>query len=200
MAYLHDKNIVHGALNSVNISLELKTKRVKISLIDHGEKLFKDNQVNLPALTYLSPELIKTIELSSRTDNCDNEPTARSDTQNFSINSTKLSKKSDIFSFGTLMFELFEERFPFGKDKRLNHSSPSFILPFNQTQLPANWQGNISQSASQIIYQIGAGLIGKRNLTDSQINLDTQHVQLLISACWAPKPTDRPQFKELRFA
>lgn len=127
MTYLHDKNIVHGRLTSVNIYIE-QNQRVKISLLDDDERQIAtaasvDDQelplerpknsntrpiqktssrvsFNLPALTYLSPELIRTINVTLKSGGVE-------------MNSDLLTKEADVFSFGTLLFELFEERFPY---------------------------------------------------------------------------------------
>lgn len=159
MAYLHDRNIVHGKLTSVNIYIELN-QRVKISLIDNDEKAIATTtdcgsvNFNPSSLTYLSPELIKTVGKTG-----------------FELGN--LTKKSDIFSFGTLLFEIFEEKFPFIS------------------------YGNINCSASEIIYQIGSGQIIEKNLRD--ISKHSALVEFIISACWSTDPRLRPHFKQLSF-
>lgn len=217
MTYLHDKNIVHGRLTSVNIYIELN-QRVKISLIDHDEVAIahKSNesssevQFNLPTLTYLSPELIRSI---SRTDDrCDNNHTSP-----IQIDTNQLTKESDIFSFGTLLFEIFEERFPFSTSDRttttisprlLNYSSTSTPLSYSMLDSPHNpthhtnsaWNGNIKVSASELIYQIGSGQMQSNNLNKDTKGRCLAPVEQIISACWMLEPPMRPQFKQLSFA
>ena len=80
--YLHAKNISHGRLASQNIFLESK---VKVSLLDYA--------ANLPNLQYLAPELARQV-----------------------LGGKKMSaiktKEGDIFSFGTLMYQLATGRLP----------------------------------------------------------------------------------------
>lgn len=204
MAYLHDKDIVHGKLSSVNIYLETKTNRVKISLIDNSETSLADEQsgkLNLPALTYLSPELVRTIEVSEQ--ECDNKTDSKQ--RQVSLDTSRLTKEADVFSFGTLLFEIFEERFPFSHNKQdaflMTKSTPLLTTSPFDLELPSNWQGNIKYSASELIYSIGSGQIGLLNLSelDNSISSNTRVVQLLIDACWSPTTADRPQFKQLCF-
>lgn len=237
MTYLHDKNIVHGRLTSVNIYIELN-QRVKISLIDddetpivsnltvdyssletktttttttHGHSVSPDNRqsgvaFDLAALTYLSPELVKSIQVGS-TANADNhltgaEPRNNCDTTNnrtsVYMDTNKLTQKSDIYSFGTVLFELFEGKFPFATKPKVNgHSlpqtpvasitnSPSVLntprftssSPVNPLQTSprerSHYNNYIKLTASQLIYQIGSGQIVEKNpmvLADNQGNL-----------------------------
>lgn len=134
MTYLHDKNIVHARLTSVNVYLE-PNQRVKVSLIDTDERQIASsgtNQLsaalssgttniqsgdhsttpatsnapeqgtafNLSALTYLSPELVRSIRVTPGSGIV-------------GMDTSLLAKEADVFAFGTLLFELFEERFPF---------------------------------------------------------------------------------------
>lgn len=119
MTYLHGKNIVHGRLTSVNIYIE-PNQCVKISLIDHDEQPIAsinsahDDKVefNASALNYLSPELIRTLRVIPR------PPVSGSGTSGqtkalVQINTDHLTKKSDIFSFGTIVYEMFHEQLPY---------------------------------------------------------------------------------------
>lgn len=160
MTYLHDKNIVHGKLTSVNIYLELN-QRVKISLIDNS------TDFNLTSLTYLGPELIKTIKVSDE-NQCDSTKLTH-----LQVDTHQITRKSDIFSFGTLLFELYEEKFPF-----------------------SGWNGNIKTSVHEIIFQIGSGLTEKKNLEPNTHKCPIL-VKEIISACWSADPHERPSFKQL---
>lgn len=175
MTYLHGRNIVHGRLTSVNIYIE-PNQRVKISLIDNDEKPLasldseKNSTVefNGPALAYLSPELMRTLRVApSSSDEDDENNTNKTLVQ---IDTNQLTKKSDIFSFGTIVYELFHER-----------------LPFERTP------------ASEVIYRIGFGqmeTIAKRGQAAAEC---PAIVQTTISACWSTNPQCRPDFKQLNF-
>ena len=82
-SYLHAKDITHGRLSSQNIFLESK---VKVSLLDYA--------ANLPNLQYFAHEIAVQILDGKK------------------ANSVK-TKEGDIFSFGTLMFQLATGRLPF---------------------------------------------------------------------------------------
>lgn len=241
MTYLHDKNIVHGKLTSANIYIELN-QRVKISLIDNDEQQLVATasaannschldhvspcagpfncssaiSFNLPALTYLSPELVRTIEIG------DAKKTGNG--QHVEMDTRELTKKSDVFSFGTLLFELFEERFPFSRNshsERINDLTaafspmsngrhfagsplftPSLLSTMHRQQSPfvtltkIGWNGNIKTSASELIYHIGSGQINHRNKVRPKC---PALVDLVIEACWALEPQKRPSFKQISF-
>lgn len=230
MTYLHDKNIVHGRLTSVNIYIELN-QRVKISLIDNDAQAIASDchdeadmgpagmirraeliSFNLPMLTYLSPELVRTIHVKRRANTSDSNLNGGAQVQ---MNASRLSKSSDIFSFGTLLFELFEERFPFSPENRPHEVSatPSFYAThqhplFTPTPLSAtqsllvdtfrkNWNGNIKTSAGELIYLIGSGQIDSRNKRTRKC---PALVREIISACWLREPDRRTNFKQLAFA
>lgn len=208
MTYLHDKEIVHGRLSSVNIYIELN-QRVKISLIDHDENALasrlpgdSNNSVtfNLPALTYLAPELIQTIKLTCANNKqiCDpghlSAPLSldKSELLPIEIDARKLTKSSDIFSFGTLLFELFEERYPFSSPR--SSSSSTVSSPILSKQQQSSWNGNINNSAAELIYQIGSGQMVDKNLT--WLSGPVSHI---IAACWTQNPCIRPHFKQITF-
>lgn len=99
MSYLHAKGIVHRKLNSKNILLENK---VKLCLLDEGmaeQQLDRLDYGCIPNghLTYISPEIIKSIVV---------QPPRL-------VSSQPYTKASDIYAFGTVLFELFGERWPF---------------------------------------------------------------------------------------
>lgn len=80
--------------------------------------------LNLTTLTYLSPELIRTIRLvppsvpavGETADPCDcNDPQSHQHRAEVQMDTSLLTKEADVFSFGTLLFELFQERFPFAE-------------------------------------------------------------------------------------
>lgn len=202
MTYLHDKNIVHAKLTSTNIYIE-PNQRVKISLIDDDDKTIVSlNEVgnssetkrrtvrfHLPALTYLSPELVQTVSVNSNGD--------------AHIDIGRLSKESDVFSFGTLLFELFEERFPFSQrieEVSCSHlESKQLVKPLNPDG--GQWNSNIKLSAYELIYSIGIGLIEYENFYRDQANSRSPTlVKAIISACWSANPQVRPRFRHLHFA
>lgn len=162
MTYLHDKDIVHGRLTSVNIYIEAN-QRVKISLIDNDEQPIASCSsqnasrrqdglaLNLPTLTYLSPELVKTLEIcrpsgAAADHGCKIGASGQRPAEKglpgdiqVQIDLSLLTKQADIYSFGTLLFELFQEQFPFATDEhngttRINSPkrSPSPTLSTNK--------------------------------------------------------------------
>jgi len=256
MTYLHDKDIVHGKLTSVNIYIETN-RRVKISLIDndeqqlasticanqsscspssqHDTRLRGGNEIratnsakvsfNLPALTYLSPEIVRTISISDETGHNHGRRTAQ-----VHLDTEKLTKKSDVFSFGTLLFELFEDHFPFAKanhcdrmslvdlasaispTSQIRHSEAAHSLLFTasplstfsqhrqqspfETMTKTGWNGNIKASASELIFQIGSGQMNSRNKLRKHC---PALVDQIIRACWTYEPNRRPNFKQMSF-
>lgn len=315
MTYLHNKNIVHGKLTSVNIYIE-QNQRVKISLIDNDEQgLIVPNlkqvdpqsstssaedgctelgaSFNRAALAYLSPELVKSIRLTTRKDFGDdlcsgnqaqNEQRKRCNETVVDIDTSRLTKAADIYSFGTLMFELFTEQYPFSEHTCTNSalqsptaatssaqrsmtSTPdsgcrtgslqsqmqSMPLPFvatpvksstlpgrvffddtmivsdktaqftqqspllNQSPLQSclrqyqsqhtynnctQINSTIKASACELIYQIGSGLIGAKNLQNKSAHSQSYIPALVknyISSCWSYEAEKRPQFKDLSF-
>ncbi|KFD48396.1 hypothetical protein M514_10748 [Trichuris suis] len=98
MSYMHSRGIVLRHLTSKNIMLESK---VKISTIDFGVPLVKCSRWNKGSvrrgnLTYVSPELMRCLQV---------DPPEVLLTGPF-------SKESDVYAFGTIVFELFICRFP----------------------------------------------------------------------------------------
>lgn len=224
MTYLHDKSIVHAKLTSSNIYIE-PNQRVKISLIDDEDKPIaclndlnsnlKANSLsfNIPALTYLSPELIRTLKINERITNDFNLIQKSFEIE---LDTNHLTKMFDVYSFGTLLFELFEERFPFSEKKCNNQSSgglsPNLRLAaqalFNLAPGDHHkndhgnelWHGNIKCSPYELIYQIGAGYIVDKNIsTINDFKQQPPQINAIISACWSKDPSKRPQFKQLTF-
>lgn len=100
MGYLHAKGIVHKTLTSRNVILE---SRVKLCLMDQGlaEKARDLSDRGCLArghLTYLAPELMRQLQV---------EPPSV-------FSRCQPSQESDIYAFGTILYELIAESFPFG--------------------------------------------------------------------------------------
>lgn len=99
MGYLHAKGIAHKKLKSKNIILE---SRVKLCIMDYGmeNKDFDRNDYGcIPRghLSYISPELISSLQI---------EPPKIFPTHPY-------TQQSDIYAFGSLLYELLAEKFPF---------------------------------------------------------------------------------------
>ncbi|XP_075749410.1 uncharacterized protein LOC119186509 isoform X3 [Rhipicephalus microplus] len=100
MGYLHAKGIVHKSLTSKNVVLE---SRVKLCLMDQGlaERVHDPSDRGCLArghLTYLAPELMRQLRVEPPNVFSDCEP----------------SQESDLYAFGTILYELIAEAFPFG--------------------------------------------------------------------------------------
>ncbi|XP_045128726.1 kinase suppressor of Ras 2-like [Portunus trituberculatus] len=99
MSYLHSRGIIHGRLNSRNVFLEAK---IKLSLLDHSmaESSPVGEHTGYLAqglLTYLPPEMMRTLQVVPP-----HVTVAASPTQ-----------QSDVYMYGTLLYELFAEAPPF---------------------------------------------------------------------------------------
>lgn len=231
MTYLHDKEIVHGKLTTTNIYIE-PNMQVKISLIDEHEMPLMmnscDNDELLPvksgfarfdvaSLTYLSPELIKTITIGdNRRRNNHNNNNIQNGIQHNELPSTtychldtsKLTRMSDVFAFGTILFELFEEKSPFSSECHTTMRGPiRNENHIDDEQQEQNIYGEtLISSAAQIIYQIGSGKIADFNLKKSAesrpakaITDINERISNLIAACWSCQISSRPLFKQLHF-
>ncbi|CAN7941140.1 unnamed protein product [Ixodes hexagonus] len=99
MGYLHAKGIVHKNLSSRNVVLE---SRVKVCLMDQG---LAERGRDVPdrgclsrgQLTYLAPELMRCLTVEPPCVYPASEP----------------SQEADVYAFGTVLYELIGERFPF---------------------------------------------------------------------------------------
>ncbi|CAL4117386.1 unnamed protein product, partial [Meganyctiphanes norvegica] len=101
MSYLHSRNIVHGHLNSRNVFLESK---IKLSLLDHsmvesGPQRQDSGCIAQGLLAYLAPEMLRSLEIYPPGINVKAEPT----------------QETDVYMYGTLLFEIFAETVPFSK-------------------------------------------------------------------------------------
>ncbi|KAK7081011.1 hypothetical protein SK128_003782, partial [Halocaridina rubra] len=99
MSYLHSRGIIHGRLNSRNVFLEAK---IKLSLLDHsmaesGPTGEHTGCLAQGLLTYLPPEMMRTVEISPP------QVTVVA----------PATQQSDVYMYGTLLYELFAEASPF---------------------------------------------------------------------------------------
>ncbi|XP_069980907.1 uncharacterized protein [Penaeus vannamei] len=99
MSYLHSRGIIHGRLNSRNVFLEAK---IKLSLLDHSmaESSPAGEDTGCLAqglLTYLPPEMMRTVVVAPPQVTVSAPPT----------------QQSDVYMYGTLLYELFAEATPF---------------------------------------------------------------------------------------
>lgn len=178
MTYLHGKNIVHGRLSSVNIYIE-PNQTVKISLIDNDDRPLASLaeatvEFNGPALTYMSPELIRTLTVGGNyEDTCETTKT----TPLVQIDTNQLTKKADAFAFGTILYELFHERRPLDE-----LSAAELIYRIGSGRVEE------ALTCAQERRSPAAGYCCCPAL-----------VRQTIRACWSENALDRPHFKQLYF-
>ncbi|XP_031637484.1 kinase suppressor of Ras 2-like isoform X2 [Contarinia nasturtii] len=102
MSYLHAKEIVHKDLTTKNIFLENYKENYKVVITDFGlfsvKKLRYNNGLHIPLnwLCHLAPELIRSLKQTKRVHD-----------------ELKFSKETDVFSFGTVWYEILSGEFPF---------------------------------------------------------------------------------------
>ncbi len=97
LAYLHDKNIVHRDIKSLNVVLD-DTYQAK--WCDFGEAEIRQHAINTSQLTPGRPE-VGTLPWMAP--------------ELFKRETAKASRKSDIWSLGMVFFELVSERTPFSE-------------------------------------------------------------------------------------
>lgn len=128
MSYLHAKGIVHKDLTAKNIFLEnAYTDNIRVVITDFGlfsaTKLqYASNGLHIPNnwLCYLAPELLRALKQS--------QPMQYE---------AQLSKASDIFSFGTVWYEILCGEFPY---KQQPPESVIFQIGCGMKQTLANVQ------------------------------------------------------------
>jgi len=99
MGYLHAKGIVMAKLNSKNVYLEPK---VKLCLMDYGmaqKNMDRPNKGCIPRghLTYIAPEMMATLSVQN--------PRL--------VSAAPYSNQTDIYAFGTVLYELMRGQYPF---------------------------------------------------------------------------------------
>lgn len=85
MLYLHDNNIIHRDVKSLNLLIDPETLRIKVA--DFGESAVKDSNISesVGSTPWMAPEV---------------------------YNSKVYSAKADVFSFGLILYEIMTESYP----------------------------------------------------------------------------------------
>lgn len=85
MLYLHDNNLIHRDVKSLNFLVDPDTTNVKVA--DFGESAVKDSNISesVGSTPWMAPEV---------------------------YNSKVYSAKADVFSFGLVLYEIFTESYP----------------------------------------------------------------------------------------
>ncbi|XP_019848730.1 PREDICTED: uncharacterized protein LOC109580226 [Amphimedon queenslandica] len=167
MGYLHARGIIHKGLNTKNIFLEKRDQKEKVIITDMGlsslSSLLYDNTtskggvVTFPRaqLYSLAPEIIRKISPT---------PVVQIDQEPYSYNYA-----TDVYAFGTILYELITKRFPFSTD------SLGFAYEFEV-----------------VIFLVGHG---HRQPFKGET---PKKLKDIVWECWSHQPQDRPPFSDLQ--
>uniref|UniRef100_H2YDE5 Protein kinase domain-containing protein n=1 Tax=Ciona savignyi TaxID=51511 RepID=H2YDE5_CIOSA len=163
MGYLHSKGIIHKDLKSKNIFVD--GKRVVITdfgLVGlhavSGSSGSRKSKLSIPDgwLCYLAPEVIRAIRF----------PAFHGDDV---ISTLPYTKKSDVYAFGTVWYELLAGAWPF-------EGCPAESVI---------WQ--VSHGKKQNLSQLQGG---------KDVKTTTQQVRDIVMAAWSYDPDQRPDFSD----
>ncbi|XP_051858048.1 mitogen-activated protein kinase kinase kinase 7-like isoform X1 [Drosophila albomicans] len=143
--YLHSKNTIHRDLKTQNLLLFNKHRVLKICNFDTVKKFSMKNTEGTGTFSYKAPEVYD--------------------------DSEKYSEKSDVFSFGIIVWEVMSRLKPFYE----------FNSAFHTT----------------IQMEINKGV--RPNVKDMRSYNNFEHIIFIIKQCWSQDPDQRPTIKALIF-
>ena len=128
LLYLHKQNILHRDLKSLNVLISKENNRLRASLTDFGLSIVKSETITssnsntkvLGTLPWLAPEL---------------------------LDGKKCTKKSDIYAFGMVLWELAAQKIPFADVHQA--AIASMILNRKLPAIPAGTPSNFATLITQ---------------------------------------------------